>query len=82
MPDARLRHSKALTLRRRRLEPHRYALRGNLDAARGTPEWRKAARAIAEAELQVLARMYDRDEGVPAHEMAHPLHLASAGSGY
>lgn len=54
----------------------RYALRGNLGAARGTPEWRKAARAIAEAELQVLARMYDRDEGVPAHESAHPPHLA------
>lgn len=54
----------------------RYALRGNLDAARGTPEWRKAARAIAEAELQVLARMYNRDEGVPAHEIAHPPHLA------
>jgi hypothetical protein len=54
----------------------RYALRGNLDAARGTPEWRKAARGIAEAELQVLSRMYDRDEGVPAHEIAHPPHLA------
>lgn len=54
----------------------RYALRGNLDAVRGTPEWRKAARAIAEAELQVLARMYDRDEGVPAHEISHPPHLA------
>lgn len=54
----------------------RYALRGNLDAARGTPKWRKAARAIAEAELQVLSRMYDRDEGIPAHEIAHPPHLA------
>lgn len=54
----------------------RYALRGNLDANRGTPEWRKAARAIAEAELQVLARMYDRDDGVPAHEITHPPHLA------
>ncbi|MDB5530323.1 MAG: xerD1 [Devosia sp.] len=31
----------------------RYALRGNLSADRGMPEWRKAARAIAEAELQV-----------------------------
>lgn len=54
----------------------RYLLRGNLDAAHGTPEWRKAARAIAEAELQVLARMYDRDEGVPSHEILHPPHLA------
>lgn len=54
----------------------RYSLRGNLGAARGTPEWRKAARAIAEAELQVLARMYDRDDGVPAHEIIHPPHLA------
>lgn len=54
----------------------RYALRGNLDATRGMPEWRKAARALAEAELQALARMYDRDDGIPAHELSHPPHLA------
>jgi integrase len=54
----------------------RYALRGNIDVARGTPEWRKAARAIAEAELEVLARLHSRDEGIPAHEIVHPPHLA------
>ncbi len=54
----------------------RYSLRGNLDAPRGTPKWRQVARAIAEAELQVLTRMYERDEGVPVNEILHPTHLA------
>lgn len=56
----------------------RYTLRGNLAANKGTPEWRSAARAIAEAELQALAIMYDRDEGVLPQDIVHPPHLAPA----
>ncbi|MEO8685654.1 MAG: hypothetical protein ABI414_12530 [Devosia sp.] len=53
----------------------RYSLRGNIRADRGTPEWRQAARAIADAELQALARMHERDDGVAWHEITHPAHL-------
>ncbi|WDR02367.1 site-specific integrase [Devosia algicola] len=53
-----------------------YRLRGNINAVSGSPEWRQIARSIAEAELEVLAQMYERDEGVPAYQLTHPAHLA------
>ena len=56
----------------------RYVDRGTLAAERGTPDWRSSARAIADAELEVLARVYDRDEGLPENREVHPPHLSPA----
>ena len=54
---------------------NRYYLRGNITAAPNTPEWRQYARALADAELEVLARMFERDEGA-SYSTNHPVHLA------
>lgn len=43
----------------------RYELRGNIQAPLYTPEWRSYARGLANAELEVLSKMYERDEGLP-----------------
>lgn len=36
---------------------------GNLDAAKGSDEWREIARALCIAEYEALERVYERDEG-------------------
>ncbi|WP_170760416.1 DUF6538 domain-containing protein [Ruegeria lacuscaerulensis] len=41
----------------------RFRAAGNLDAARGSIEWREIARALCHAELEALARSAERDEG-------------------
>lgn len=41
----------------------RYRASGNVDAARGTDEWRSIAHALCQAELEALARAAERDEG-------------------
>src|ERR1700761_9066097 len=40
-----------------------YEVRGHIKATPGSPEWREAARALAVAELESLARTFERDEG-------------------
>lgn len=54
-----------------------YVERGILTAEHETPNWREFSRAIADAELEVLARMFDRDEGLPLSQEIHPPHLAT-----
>lgn len=54
----------------------RYRLRGNITAPQGSTEWRQIARVLADAELQALARMYERDEGIFQQDVSHPAHLA------
>lgn len=41
----------------------RFRAAGNLDAQRGSGEWRIIARALCSAELEALARVAERDEG-------------------
>jgi integrase len=53
----------------------RYRLRGQVAASPGEFEWRKIARTIAGAELEVLARMSERDEGEFIPWERHPEHL-------
>jgi len=47
--------------------------RGFHSAARGTPEWRLVARALASAELEHVNRTLERDRGDFAGETKHPL---------
>jgi hypothetical protein len=54
---------------------HRFQLRGNISAQPHSPEWRKIGRAVAAAELEVLERMFQRDEGTMLTEADHPAHL-------
>lgn len=54
----------------------KYTLRGNIVAAVGSPEWRRIARTLAEAELEALARTVERDEGITIRDEHHPTHLA------
>lgn len=57
-------------------EPMReFEQRGLLAAQRRSPEWREAARAIADAELHALERAMERDEGVSPNSQHHPPHL-------
>lgn len=51
----------------------KYQGNGNLAAAFGTPEWREAIRALAVAELESLARTFERDEGDFTGQPTHPL---------
>jgi hypothetical protein len=50
----------------------RFRLAGNVTAVSGSREWRRLAQVLCEAELEVLARMFERDEGdfsgVPAEK--------------
>jgi integrase len=55
----------------------RFEHQGYLIVKPRSPEWRGAARAVADAELHFLARMIERDEGVPASTQQHPAHLVS-----
>lgn len=41
----------------------RFRAAGNIDAAKGSDEWRVIARALCSAELEALARVVERDEG-------------------
>lgn len=54
----------------------RYRNRGNVTVESGTPQWREYSRALADAELEVLARMCNLDEGIASASLAHPAHLA------
>ena len=54
----------------------KYANRGNISAEAGSPEWRKIARIVADAELEALARSVERDEGSSIRTEQHPAHLA------
>ena len=51
----------------------RYQRNGNLSAQFGTPEWRAAVRALAVAELELLARGAERDEGDFTGQPTDPL---------
>ncbi|KUF12838.1 hypothetical protein AVJ23_01400 [Pseudoponticoccus marisrubri] len=51
--------------------------RGNTTAEIGSEEWRRLARSLCVAELESLARMYERDEGNYTGTPEHPL-LATA----
>lgn len=42
-------------------EIERFRAVGNLDAELGSPEWREIARALCQAELEALERVYERD---------------------
>lgn len=50
-----------------------YEVRGHIKAAEGTPEWRQAARALAVAELESLARTVERDDGDFTGKPSNPL---------
>jgi hypothetical protein len=50
-----------------------YEARGHLKATFGTPEWREAARALAVAELESLARTAERDEGDYTGKPSNPI---------
>jgi integrase len=52
-----------------------FAARGNLVEPRGSTEWRQIARLVADAELAALAKVADRDEGIPSMSEEHPAHL-------
>lgn len=45
------------------LQIEHFRAAGNLDAAPGSDEWRKIARALCSAELEALERVAERDEG-------------------
>jgi len=51
----------------------RYQRAGNLRAPFGSPGWREAARALAVAELESLARQVERDEGDFTGQPSNPL---------
>jgi integrase len=53
----------------------RFRSLGLLAAERGTSDWRRAARRLAEAELEALERVYERDEGMLPGRQSHPAHL-------
>jgi integrase len=50
-----------------------YQANGNVRAQIGTPEWRKAATAVAVAELESMRRAAERDEGDFTGKPVHPL---------
>ena len=56
----------------------RYYLRGNISASPGTPEWRLIARTLADAQLAVLGKVYERDEGRETRASIHPAYLSPA----
>lgn len=53
-----------------------YEVRGHVKAASGSPQWREAARALAVAELEALAREVERDEGDFTGKPSNPLLIA------
>ena len=51
----------------------KFEANGHANAEQGSPEWREAARALAVAELEVLRRTAERDEGDFTGTPTHPL---------
>ncbi|HTN62047.1 MAG TPA: hypothetical protein VL147_10880 [Devosia sp.] len=60
---------------RRTVPPELQSYVGTIELREPLGPDRKIALKKLHLALQVLARMYDRDDGIEAHEIAHPPHL-------